>query len=111
MGMPVDPVPAWPVDRVCEMTGEHDVEYLAAPHDVLLAGEATPSPLVPRTILRIGGRYLVEPVDEPDTWYMGERTGGGVESGAWTSRWPSSTSVPDWACSPQAWRSSTWPGS
>jgi hypothetical protein len=74
MGMPVDPVPGWPVDRVREMTGEHDVEYLAAPHDVLLAGEATPSPLVPRTILRIGGRYLVEPVDEPDTWYMGERT-------------------------------------
>lgn len=35
-------------------------------------------PIQPRTIIEVGGFYLVEAVNEPDDWYMGERGSDGV---------------------------------
>jgi hypothetical protein len=41
-------------------------------------GRHAPEPIQPRTIIEVGGFYLVEAVDEPDDWYMGERGSDGV---------------------------------
>jgi hypothetical protein len=64
-----------PVERLRTRLRTDDVEYLAThPRAVLVGGDA-PEELRPRSIIRIGGQYLVETADEPDTWLMGQLQG------------------------------------
>jgi hypothetical protein len=47
------------------------------PVRVALSPEGS-EPIEPRTIIEVGGLYLVEAVGEPDDWYMGQRRADGV---------------------------------
>jgi len=71
--------PGWPLDRLRAVQGSDDVEYVADPLPVvILVGPDEHVPIRPRTIIRIGGQYLVEPADEPDNWCMGELNDGEI---------------------------------
>jgi len=66
------------VAHVRTLAGTDDVEIVTEPIDVVVAGNDTGDPLRPRTIVRIGEQYLVETIEEPDDWYMGQLTSSGI---------------------------------
>ena len=67
-----------PVERLREELRTDDIEYLAShPRTVFMGGDA-PEELRARTIIRIGGQYLVETADEPDSWFMGQLDGDAI---------------------------------
>jgi hypothetical protein len=69
----------WPPDRIAAVAQTADAAYLGASEPVRLAVFPEGSePIQPRTIIEVGGLYLVEAVDEPDDWYMGQRRSDGV---------------------------------
>ena len=67
-----------PIERLREELRTDDVEYLATNPRAVLVGGEVPEELTPRTIIRIGGQYLVEAVDEPDNWLMGQLEGDAI---------------------------------
>jgi len=69
----------WPPERIAALAQRAGAEYLDASQPVRLALSPEGSqPIQPRTIIEVGGMYLVEAVDEPDDWYMGQRRSDGV---------------------------------
>jgi hypothetical protein len=68
----------WPPERVAAVAGAADAAYVAPSQPVRLAMLDRSEPLDPRTIIEVGGMFLVETVDEPDEWYMGQRAKDGV---------------------------------
>ena len=69
----------WPPERIAALAQRAGAEYLDASQAVRLALSPEGSqPIRPRTIIAVGGLYLVEAVDEPDDWYMGQRRSDGV---------------------------------
>lgn len=62
----------WPLGRLRAALESDDVEYLAEPMPVVLAGSGRRNRIPAGTIIRVGGQYLVEAADDPDNWYMGE---------------------------------------
>jgi hypothetical protein len=67
-----------PVERLREELRTDDVDYLASHPRTLLVGGSAPQEVRPRTIIRIGGQYLVETLDEPDNWLMGQLEGDAI---------------------------------
>jgi hypothetical protein len=69
----------WPPDRIAAEAGVGWAGYLEPVEPVRLAvGPAVWVDIEPRTIIEVGGLFLVEAVDEPDTWYMGQRRADGL---------------------------------
>ena len=68
----------WPLERLRAVAGIDDVEYVAGPLPVVIIGKAGRERIEPRTIIRIGGQYLVEPADDPDNWSMGALSDGEI---------------------------------
>ena len=63
------------MERLRAELGTDDVAYVTADRRAVLVGGHAPQEIRPRTIIRVGGQYLVERVDEPDNWFMGELRG------------------------------------
>jgi len=64
----------WPPARIAAVARSAGAAYLDASEPVRLALFSEGSePIQPRTIIDVGEQYLVEAVDEPDDWYMGQR--------------------------------------
>lgn len=68
----------WPPERIAAAAQRDGAAYLNASQPVRLAHHEGSEPIEPRTIIEVGGLYLVEAVDEPDNWYMGSRGADGV---------------------------------
>lgn len=68
----------WPPKRTAAVSERAAAAYLDASQPVRLALLEGSEPIQPRTIIEVGGFYLVEAVNEPDDWYMGERGSHGV---------------------------------
>jgi hypothetical protein len=68
----------WPPERLAEVAGAYHADYLEPTEPVRLALIDGSEPLNPRTIIEVGGLFLVETVDEPDDWYMGQRAKDGI---------------------------------
>ena len=68
----------WPPERLAETAGTGSAEYLEPSMAVRLVGLDEPVQLQPRTIIEVGGLFLVETVAEPDNWYMGQSRHDGV---------------------------------
>lgn len=68
----------WPPERIAAAAQRPGATYLDASQPVRLARLEGSEPIEPRTIIEVGGLYLVEAVDEPDNWYMGNRRPDGV---------------------------------
>jgi hypothetical protein len=68
----------WPPDRIAAFAGIAHAAYLEPSEPVRLALLDGTEPLHPRTIIEVGGVFLVESVSEPDDWYMGQRAKDGV---------------------------------
>ena len=66
------------VERLREELRTNDVEYLASHPRTVLVGGSAPEELRPRTIIRIGGQYLVQTAEEPDNWLMGQLDGDAI---------------------------------
>ena len=66
------------VTHVRALAGTDDVEIVTEALEVMVAGIDRRDRLLPRTILRIGEQYLVETIEEPDDWYMGQLTSAGI---------------------------------
>jgi hypothetical protein len=60
------------IDLVKEISGEHDVAFVQIPHAEVKHDEEI---LHARRVLRLGRRYLVEVVEYPGEWWMGELSG------------------------------------
>lgn len=68
----------WPPDRIATVAQRSEATYEDASQPVRLARSEGSEPIEPRTIINVGGVYLIEAVDEPDSWYMGDRGPDGV---------------------------------
>lgn len=70
----------WPAERIAAVARSTvGAAYPDASQPVRLALHPEGSePIKPRTIIEVGGLYLVEAEDEPDNWYMGRRGSDGV---------------------------------
>lgn len=68
----------WPPERIAAVAEKAGAAYLDASEPVRLALFEGSEPIEPRTIIEVGGLYLVEAVSEPDDWYMGQRRLDGV---------------------------------
>jgi hypothetical protein len=69
----------WPTERIATVAQADGAKYLDPSEFVRLA--LAPSgyePIVARTIIEVGGLFLVESADDPDNWYMGQRRPDGV---------------------------------
>ena len=65
----------WPPERIAELAQAHAAYLPIEPvHVARLGGHDS---IEPRTIIDVGGTFLVEAVDEPDDWYMGSRDSTG----------------------------------
>jgi hypothetical protein len=72
----------WPPDRLAEVAGTTSASYLdpSTPvrvHQGVMDGIEVMEAIVPRTIIEVGGLYLVESIDEPDNWWMGSLAADG----------------------------------
>ena len=69
----------WPPERIAAVAQTAGAAYLDRSPPVRLALSPEGSePIQPRTIIEVGGLYLVEAVGEPDDWYMGQRRSDGT---------------------------------
>jgi hypothetical protein len=66
------------IARLRAMAGSQDIEIVTDPVEVVVVGHATRDALRPNTIIRIGQQFLVETLDEPGDWYMGQLTGATI---------------------------------
>lgn len=65
----------WPPERIAIVAQADGATYLDPSEIVRLALAPTGhEPIVARTIIEVGGLFLVESADDPDNWYMGRRT-------------------------------------
>ena len=68
----------WPPERIAAVAQTDRAAYLDVSQPVRLALFPDGSePMQPRTIIEVGGLYLVEATDEPNDWYMGQRRSDG----------------------------------
>jgi hypothetical protein len=69
----------WPTERIATVAEADGATYLDPAEVVRLVLAPTGyEPIVARTIIEVGGLFLVESVDDPDNWYMGQRSPDGV---------------------------------
>ena len=69
----------WPTERIATVAQTDDAKYLDPSEFVRMALAPTGyEPIVARTIIEVGGLFLVESADDPDNWYMGQRLSDGV---------------------------------
>jgi hypothetical protein len=69
----------WPTERIMTVAQADSARYLDPSETVRLAHFPTGhESIVARSIIEVGGLYLVESVDDPDNWYMGQRMPDGV---------------------------------
>jgi hypothetical protein len=68
----------WPVERVAAAAGAVTARYLDSRQEVRVVSTSGRAPLTARTIIEVAGTFLVETVDEPDDWYLGERAPDGA---------------------------------
>ena len=66
-----------PLDRLRELAGTDDVEYVRAIPRAWFVGAAREE-LNPTVVIRIGSQYLVETAEEPGEWYMGQLDRGEI---------------------------------
>ena len=69
----------WPPERIAQVAHhEGEAAYLEPSEVVRLIGLPTGAKRIePRTIIQVGGVFLIESSDEPDDWYMGQRASDG----------------------------------
>ena len=76
--MPVDWPKEWPPERIMAVAGVSHAEYVEPVEPVRLALVDGSTAMQPRTIVEVGGLFIVETIDEPGDWYMGQRVSDGV---------------------------------
>ena len=69
----------WPTERIATVAQADGAKYLDPSEIVRLNLAPTGyEPIVARTIIEVGGLFLVESTDDLDDWYMGRRMPDGV---------------------------------
>jgi hypothetical protein len=67
----------WPLQRIDAAAQAADAAYIPVEPVRLVPPWTGPDPIEPRTIISVGGMFLVEAVGDPDDWYMGQRAPDG----------------------------------
>jgi hypothetical protein len=70
--------PPMSIDDIRELSRDATAEWVEPPKKAVQVGPSAPKELRAARMLSVSGMYLVETVDEPGTWWMGQESDEGV---------------------------------